>query len=334
MKDGHGRKIDYLRISLTDRCNLRCIYCMPEEGIDLISHFDVLRIEEIERIVRVATRIGIKSVRLTGGEPTVRRGVVDLVRSLSSMPEIENVSMTTNGILLPSMAVELKEAGLSRVNISLDTLDREQYARITRRDRLPDTLAGIDAALAAGLDPVKINAVTVRSLNQDFLAFAKLSIDRPLHVRFIEYMPVGESTGSDGTGWGKQDVVPSDELIATINARAAEQGLPPLEGRDGDGKPIGWGPARYYAFPGALGTVGVISPLSRHFCSECNRLRLTADGKLRPCLFSDREFDVRGALREEGEEAVYREFLKAIGEKPDEHHDKVGTERGMSQIGG
>lgn len=334
MKDGHGRKIDYLRISLTDRCNLRCIYCMPEEGIDLISHFDVLRIEEIERIVRVATRIGIKSVRLTGGEPTVRRGVVDLVRSLSSMPEIENVSMTTNGILLPSMAAELKEAGLSRVNISLDTLDREQYARITRRDRLPDTLAGIDAALAAGLDPVKINAVTVRSLNQDFLAFAKLSIDRPLHVRFIEYMPVGESTGSDGTGWGKQDVVPSDELIATINARAAEQGLPPLKGRDGDGKPIGWGPARYYAFPDALGTVGVISPLSRHFCSECNRLRLTADGKLRPCLFSDREFDVRGALREEGEEAVYREFLKAIGEKPDEHHDKVGTERGMSQIGG
>lgn len=334
MKDGHGRKIDYLRISLTDRCNLRCIYCMPEEGIDLISHFDVLRIEEIERIVRVATRIGIKSVRLTGGEPTVRRGVVDLVRSLSSMPEIENVSMTTNGILLPSMAAELKEAGLSRVNISLDTLDREQYARITRRDRLPDTLAGIDAALAAGLDPVKINAVTVRSLNQDFLAFAKLSIDRPLHVRFIEYMPVGESTGSDGTGWGKQDVVPSDELIATINARAAEQGLPPLKGRDGDGKPIGWGPARYYAFPGALGTVGVISPLSRHFCSECNRLRLTADGKLRPCLFSDREFDVRAALREEGEEAVYREFLKAIGEKPDEHHDKVGTERGMSQIGG
>ena len=144
MKDGHGRKIDYLRISLTDRCNLRCIYCMPKEGIDLISHFDVLRIEEIERIVRVATRIGIKSVRLTGGEPTVRRGVVDLVRSLSSMPEIENVSMTTNGILLPSMAAELKEAGLSRVNISLDTLDREQYARITRRDRLPDTLAGID----------------------------------------------------------------------------------------------------------------------------------------------------------------------------------------------
>ena len=231
-------------------------------------------------------------------------------------------------------AAELKEAGLSRVNISLDTLDREQYARITRRDRLPDTLAGIDAALAAGLDPVKINAVTVRSLNQDFLAFAKLSIDRPLHVRFIEYMPVGESTGSDGTGWGKQDVVPSDELIATINARAAEQGLPPLKDHDGDGKPIGWGPARYYAFPGALGTVGVISPLSRHFCSECNRLRLTADGKLRPCLFSDREFDVRGALREEGEEAVYREFLKAIGEKPDEHHDKVGTERGMSQIGG
>ncbi len=334
MKDGHGRTIDYLRISLTDRCNLRCIYCMPEEGIDLIEHEDILRIEEIQRIVRVATRIGIKSVRLTGGEPTVRRGIEDLISDIVSLPEIRNVSLTTNGILLPKMARRLREAGLSRVNISLDTLDRRQYAQITRRDCLPEALAGIDAALEAGLDPVKINAVTVRSLNQDYFDFAKMSIDRPLHVRFIEYMPVGESAGFDGLGWGEQDVYPSEQLVADINARAVERGFSPLAALDGASGPIGWGPARYFSFSGAKGTVGVISPRSRHFCGDCNRLRLTADGKLRPCLFSDREFDVRAALRTGGEEAVYAVFLEALGEKPDDHHDRVGTERGMSQIGG
>ena len=309
MKDSHGRVIDYLRISLTDRCNFRCIYCMPEEGVCAMSHDEILRIEEIETIARVATRIGIKSVRLTGGEPLVRKGVVDLVHSLHEMPGIENISMTTNGVLLPKMADELKRAGLSRVNISLDTLDPDQFEFITRVGK-------------------------VRSLNQDFLAFAKLSIDRPLHVRFIEYMPVGTSTGSDGTGWGKQDVVPSEELLGIINERAREEGLPELIPAGNDDKPIGWGPARYFEFPGAKGTVGFISPLSRHFCSECNRLRLTADGKLRPCLFSDREIDVRTALREGGEEAVYNCFLEALNLKPDEHHDKVGTERNMSQIGG
>jgi cyclic pyranopterin phosphate synthase len=307
---------------------------MPAEGVCMMGHDEILRIEEIEAIARVATRIGIRSVRLTGGEPLVRKGVVDLVRSLNDMPGIENISMTTNGVLLPQMAGELKEAGLSRVNISLDTLDPEQFKFITRVGTIESTLAGIDAALEAGFNPVKINAVTVRSLNQDFLAFAKLSIDRPLHVRFIEYMPVGESTGADGTGWGKKDVVPSEELLAIINERAVEQGLPELQPTDGNHKPIGWGPARYFEFPGAAGTVGFISPLSRHFCSECNRLRLTADGKLRPCLFSDREIDVRTALRDGGEDAVYERFLQALNLKPDEHHDKVGTERKMSQIGG
>ena len=334
MKDSHGRVIDYLRISLTDKCNFRCIYCMPAEGVCPMGHDELLHIEEIEAITRVATRIGIKSVRLTGGEPLVRKGVVDLVQALNDMPEIENISMTTNGVLLPKMADDLKQAGLSRVNISLDTLDPEQFEFITRVGKIESTLAGIDAALEAGFNPVKINAVTVRSLNQDFLAFAKLSIDRPLHVRFIEYMPVGTSTGSDGTGWGKQDVVPSEELLGIINERAREEGLPELVPAGNDDKPIGWGPARYFEFPGAKGTVGFISPLSRHFCSECNRLRLTADGKLRPCLFSDREVDVRTALREGGEEAVYNCFLEALNLKPDEHHDRVGTERNMSQIGG
>ena len=334
MKDGHGRTIDYLRISLTDRCNFRCIYCMPAEGVQQMAHDDILRIEEIEQIVRAATRIGIRSVRLTGGEPLVRKGVVDLVESLSNMPGIENISMTTNGVLLPRMADDLKRAGLSRVNISLDTLDSEQFKQITRVGRIEDTLAGIEAALDAGFNPVKINAVTVRSLNQDFLGFAKLSIDRPLHVRFIEYMPVGESTGVDGHGWGKADVVPSEELLGIINERAAAEGLPALVPTDGQHKPLGWGPARYFEFPGAMGTVGFISPLSRHFCSECNRLRLTADGKLRPCLFSDRELDIRAALEEGGEEGAYECFLQALDLKPDEHHDKVGTERKMSQIGG
>ncbi|MEG0217875.1 MAG: radical SAM protein, partial [Raoultibacter sp.] len=218
MKDSHGRTIDYLRISLTDRCNLRCIYCMPEEGVDQLAHKDILRIEEIERAVRVAASMGITRIRLTGGEPLVRKGVVDLVRNIAQTPGIQDVSLTTNGILLPKMAADLKAAGLTRVNISLDTLDAAQFALITRRGKLEDTLAGIEAALAVGFKPVKINAVAVRSLNQDYLAFAKLSLDRPLHVRFIEYMPVGESSGADGCGWGPQDVVPTEELIDIIDA--------------------------------------------------------------------------------------------------------------------
>lgn len=307
---------------------------MPEEGVAQLCHEDILRIEEIEHVVRVAADMGIKSVRLTGGEPLVRKGVTELVAAIAQTPGIKNVSMTTNGVLLPRMAEELREAGLSRVNISLDTLDPEQFRAITRRGELSQTTDGIDAALAAGFNPVKINAVTVRSLNQDYLAFAKLSIDRPLHVRFIEYMPVGESAGSHGCGWGKEDVVPSEELYAIINERAKAQGLPTLVPA-GDSRPLGWGPARYFAFPGAKGTVGFISPLSRHFCGECNRLRLTADGKLRPCLFSDDEYDVRSALRGDGgDEALRLVFSQALGAKPDEHHDKVGTERGMSQIGG
>lgn len=333
MKDAHGRTIDYLRLSLTDRCNFRCIYCMPADGVTQMSHDDILRIEEIEELVRIAAGLGIKNVRLTGGEPLVRKGVVGLVRSICAMPGIENVSMTTNGVLLPQMVDDLKAAGLSRVNISLDTLDAEQFRMVTRCGNLDDALAGIDAALAAGLNPVKVNAVTVKSLDQDFLAFARLSIDRPLHVRFIEYMPVGDSAGVDGCGWGKKDVIPSEELFDLINERAAVAGLPALVPAGGS-KPVGWGPARYFQFPGAQGTVGFISPLSRHFCSECNRLRMTADGKIRPCLFSDEEFDVRAALRDGGEEAVRAVLREALGAKPDEHHDKVGTERGMSQIGG
>ena len=333
MKDSHGRVIDYLRISLTDRCNFRCIYCMPEEGVQQLPHEEILRIEEIVQAVRVAAGMGIRSIRLTGGEPLVRLGVVDLVRDIANVPGIENISMTTNGVLLPRMADDLKAAGLSRVNISLDTLDPDQFRQITRRGELQQTLDGIDAALEAGFNPVKINAVAVRSLHQDYLKFAELSIDRPLHVRFIEYMPVGESSGTDGCGWGKQDVVSCEELFDTINEQARAQGLPELVAA-GEDRPLGWGPARYFMVPGAQGTVGFISPLSRHFCGECNRLRLTADGKLRPCLFSDHEDNLRAALREGDEEAQRAVFAEALRAKPDDHHDRVGTERGMSQIGG
>lgn len=333
MKDHLGRTIEYLRISLTDRCNYRCIYCMPEEGVVSLPHEQILRIEEIAHLVRIAAELGIKSVRLTGGEPLVRKGVVDLVRDVANTPGIENVSLTTNGVLLPKMASDLKRAGLSRVNISLDTLDEDQFAYITRRGHLRETLDGIAAALEAGFDPVKINAVTVRSLNQDYLAFARLSMDRPLHVRFIEYMPVGDSAGVAGCGWGPDDVVPNEEVLETINAQAREAGLPELVPAGGD-SPLGWGPARYWEFPGAKGTVGFISAMSNHFCSQCNRVRLTADGKLRPCLFSDTELDVRDALRRGDDEGVRAAFAEALRIKPDEHHNKVGTERNMSQIGG
>lgn len=334
MKDSHGRTIDYLRISLTDRCNLRCIYCMPEEGVRALAHEDILSLEEIERLVRIAAEMGITRVRLTGGEPLVRKGVVDLVRALKATPGIESVALTTNGIMLPRMAEELKAAGLSRVNISLDTLDPEQYAAITRRGSFDEAMAGIESAIEAGFSPVKVNAVVVKALNQDVLSFARMSIDRPLHVRFIEYMPVGESAGACGCGWGKQDVIPSEELRATIDEQARAAGIGPLRPASKH-RPAGWGPARYFEFENARGTVGFISPLSRHFCSECNRLRLTADGKIRPCLFSDNEFDVRGVLRSGADDDAVRDVLyAALGAKPDDHHDKVGTDRGMSQIGG
>ena len=333
MKDVHGRTIDYMRISLTDRCNFRCIYCMPEEGVVPLCHKDILRFDEILAIVRNAADMGVRRIRLTGGEPLVRKGVVGLIADMNAIPGIEDISLTTNGVLLPRMAKDLKEAGLRRVNISLDTLDSDQFTYVTRVGCLQDTLDGIEAALEVGFDPVKINAVTVRSLNQDFYQFAKMSYDRPLHMRFIEYMPVGESSGGDGSGWGKKDVISSEEVRAIIDERGIAEGLGPLVPAE-ESRPDGGGPAEYYRFEGAQGTVGFISPLSRHFCSKCNRLRLSADGHIMPCLFSDDYFDIKAAA-ETGDDQAIRDVLNlAIGNKPDEHHDRVGTERGMSQIGG
>lgn len=333
MKDAHGRTIDYLRISLTDRCNLRCIYCMPEKGVSQLNHGDILRFDEIVAIVEAAADLGIKRIRLTGGEPLVRKGVVDLVEQIASIEGIDDVALTTNGVLLPRMAQDLRKAGLARVNISLDSLDPDQFAFITRVGTLQDTLDGIDAALEAAFSPVKVNAVTVRRLNQDFYSFARMSIDRPLHMRFIEYMPVGGGEDDPGCGWDESDVIPSGEVLKIINEQADAAGEPQLIPAD-DARPVGGGPARYYRFGDALGTVGFISPRSRHFCSSCNRLRCTADGKIMPCLFSDKRFDIKEAAAAGDEAAIKDVLMRAMGNKPDDHHDRVGTERGMSQIGG
>jgi cyclic pyranopterin phosphate synthase len=310
---------------------------MPAEGIEQVSHAQILRFDEIEELVRVAAELGVTRVRLTGGEPLVRKGVVDLVRDLKAIPGIQDISMTTNGILLARYAHDLREAGLSRLNISLDTLDAQKYAMITRGGNIEDVLAGIDAALEEGFDPVKVNAVAVRSLDQDFLQFAKLSLDRPLHVRFIEYMPVGDSSGSCGCGWDESDVISCDDIRARIDEAAIAEGMQPLQPVSDAHHPLGAGPAQYYEFAQAQGTVGFISPLSRHFCSECNRLRLTAEGKIRPCLFSDQEYDVRPALQTGTEDDVRAVLLTALGAKPDEHHEGEharATQVNMNEIGG
>lgn len=332
MKDGQGRQIDYLRISLTDRCNLRCIYCMPEHGVKSIPHESILTLEEVHKAIECASQLGIKHIRFTGGEPTVRKGLLGLIERTAQTPGIESVALTTNAILLPNMATDLKAAGLSRVNISLDTLDAEQYRFITRRGNLNDALKGVEAALSSGLSPVKLNTVVVRSLNQDLLSFARLTVDAPLHVRFIECMPIGSGEDCGGCGWGLDDVVPAKEIIETINMQAQSIGLGSLQPTMAT--PDGWGPAQYYRLPGAQGTVGVISAISKHFCASCNRLRLTADGKIKPCLFSDTEYDIRSALRKGDKEEVLSVFKAALSHKPSGHEHRIGTRRMMSQVGG
>ena len=353
LHDGFGRGITYLRIAVTDKCNFRCVYCMPEEGVPPRAHGELLSAEEIARFVRLVAPEGISRVRLTGGEPLVSHRIVPLVRELRSIPGIEDISLTTNGALLPRLAPELKDAGLDRVNISLDTLDPEQFSAITRLGRLEQTLGGIDAALRWGFEPVKVNCVVVRRLRQDVCGLARLSVDRPVHVRFIEYMPIGdERTGStrahdaldtsgphcpggiDVNAWDASDTVPSLELRERISKEALGLGLGALEPVDEGATPSGAGPARYWRFPGAAGTVGFISAMSNHFCSRCNRMRLTADGAIRPCLFSDAEYSVRDALRAGDDERVLAVYRDAIAHKPQEHEVIAGTERFMSQIGG
>ncbi len=319
--DNHNRKIDYLRLSITDRCNLRCIYCMPAEGVDWRPHDEILTLEEIELVARAAIGAGLSKIRLTGGEPLVRKGIVGLVRSLVAIEGLKGMALTTNGILLPRYAEDLAEAGLKRVNISLDSLDETAYAELTRGGKLSEALDGIRAALEAGLTPVKINCVVARSLNQDLEAFARLTVDMPVDVRFIEYMPVGTCNQ-----WSGDDYVACEE----IKSRLEELGpLEPVESARG------WGPARYFRLEGARGNIGFITPQSSHFCATCNRLRLTADGRLKTCLFSDDEVDIRSVIRAgAGEEELKALIVKTLATKPQERPQEAAKSRSMSQIGG
>jgi len=342
--DSFGRRIDYLRISVTDRCNLRCVYCMPPDGVAWKAPEEMLTFEEMERFAAAAVGEGISKIRLTGGEPLVRKGIVEHIARLRALTGLEAIALTTNATLLPKMAADLHAAGLERVNISLDSLDPDVYAKVTRGGRLADALSGIDAAFEVGMAPVKINVVVVRSLDQDLVSFARMTFDRPVHIRFIEYMPVGGdeepapggacSSESSTAGWTEADHVPSDEILARLVVEGAAAGLGTLAPVEKADAPGGWGPARYYRFEGAKGTVGVISPLSHHFCGECNRLRLTADGKLRMCLFSDEELDARAVLREGTDEDVRALIRAALAAKPESHNMRRGTVRRMSQIGG
>ena len=327
--DTYDRPINYLRISVTDRCNLRCTYCMPPEGIPWRAHDAVLRYEEIETVVRAAAELSISKVRLTGGEPLVRLGIVDLVRMLARIPGIDDLSMTSNGILMPRYAEELCKAGLRRVNISLDTLRAERFAAITRQGQLSDVLAGIEAARQAGLSPIKINTVVIRGLNDDEVVdLARKAQDEGWHLRFIEWMPVGNVASIDGE-WHER-VVSAADIRAQVEAALGR--LEPAK------VGTGAGPARYYNVPNTSGTIGFITPVSEHFCGECNRLRLTADGQLRPCLLSDREIDLLTPLRQgAGIKEIKALLLNGIECKPLRHHldESQGVgKRVMAEIGG
>lgn len=323
ISDSFQRPISYLRVSVTDRCNLRCTYCMPLEGITLIPHSDVLRYEEILGVVRVAAEMGINKVRLSGGEPLVRAGFVDFVRMLADVNEIEDLSLTTNGVLLKSHAAALKDAGLKRVNVSLDSLQRKRFEEITGHDRLPEVLEGIREAERVGLAPIKVNVVVMRGVNDNELPdFARLTVDG-WNVRFIELMPIMNK------GAKQPEFVPAKEMWETLSSLGTLQPCSPLAGN---------GPASYYEMPGAKGTIGFITPVSAHFCFKCNRLRLTADGKLLPCLLSSEEVDLRSPLRTGASAQDVRQLiLKAVASKPEGHrvsHGEVSQRRPMTQVGG
>lgn len=326
MHDAYQREINYLRVSVTDRCNLRCVYCMPPEGVQFAPHEDILRFEEIVTIIRAAAHIGVRKIRLTGGEPLVRKDLESLVRCISKISGIDDITLTTNGLLLPSQAGVLKEAGLKRVNISLDTLMADRYREITRGGDLSRAWEGIMSALDAGLHPVKINTVVIRGFNEDeVVSMARLTLNRPLHVRFIELMPIGSSNS-----WTVGRFVSAEKIKSVINSRLGQ--LLPTE------QPEGGGPAKYYRFKDAEGTVGFITSMSEHFCHKCNRLRLTAAGGLRPCLYDEREIGLKRPLREgAGIKEIVNLIEDAIALKPDRHHMLEGwrdKRRVMSQLGG
>ncbi len=326
MTDRYGRTIDYLRVSVTDRCNFRCVYCMPPDGIPSVSHDDILRYEELLRLIRIFAELGIKHIRLTGGEPTVRRGLVKLVREIHDMPGIETISMTTNGFLLPTLLDDLKDAGLSSVNISLDTLKEERFDEITRTTgNLPQVLDAIHLAEEADLN-TKVNCVAMRGVNDDELAdIASLAKDRDIGVRFIEYMPIGKHD--------YEQAIYMDEIINLLRSSFGEL-------RE-DTSPHGHGPARYFKPEGFRGSVGVISAMSHRFCEDCNRVRMTSEGFLKLCLQYNVGVNVLDALRAGAtDEELKGLILKTMDKKPQHHtfldyaeEQDIDT-RDMSCIGG
>jgi cyclic pyranopterin phosphate synthase len=320
--DSFGRSINYFRISVTDRCNLRCIYCMPLEGVPQMPHSEILSYEEVQTVARAAAELGFNRIRLTGGEPLVRAELPKLIKMLSQIEGIQELSLTTNGTLLRKYALELKQAGLSRVNVSLDTLKADKFQYITRLGKFKDVLDGIAAAKETGFDPLKINTVVMRGINDnEILDFARMTCEEGWHVRFIEFMPFK----------GVAEFVPSVELQQHISSLGK---LEPCASVTGNG------PAMYYRLAGAKGTIGFISPLTElPFCSRCNRMRLTPDGRLRPCLLGEDEIDLKMPLRNNASiEELKHLILKAVASKP-EHHQLEGgnvrlVKRKMSQIGG
>jgi cyclic pyranopterin phosphate synthase len=336
MNDGYGRKIDYLRISITDLCNMRCVYCMPERGVEKLPHDSILSVEEIEEICRAAVGLGVTKIRITGGEPLVRRGIHEIAKRVCAIPDVDEVCLTTNGVLLAqpfdacrdhgrdagvhgrgqrTYAQMLAQAGISRINISLDSVDPKVYNEITRRDKLAESLAGVDAALEAGLTPVKINAVLIGGVNDGGIAeFSELTKREGVHVRFIEIMPIGECAA-----WNKERFISGDVVLATV------PGLEPC-GVDGV--------AEIYRRTGYPGTIGVIRPISSHFCPACNRVRVTADGRLKPCLHSGDEIPIKGLHGD----ALTAALRRGVEGKPAGHalatNAVSDSARGMSRIGG
>ncbi len=378
--DSYNRIIDYLRISVTDRCNFRCVYCMPEEGAPVSPKEEILRYEEIERLARIAVNLGMTKLRLTGGEPLVRKDIGLLVEKIGSIPGLRDLSMTTNGFLFDRYADDFAKHGLNRVNISLDTLRSDRFAKIARRGTLQEVLDGIDSALKAGLSPLKLNCVVMRGWNDDeAIDFARLTYDRPFDVRFIELMPINWSKGDDSAadmsaffalsalpGYRKDTNIalyanPEDASFRAgfkqkdtnlqkgqldssqmrksfISADEIKSRIEAILGKMEPAEVYTNGPARSFRLPGAVGTVGFISQITSDLCESCNRLRLTADGQLRPCLMADGEVDLRTPLRNgASDEEIAELFRLTVRHKPKEHRLEDGMApvgRNMSQLGG
>ena len=323
LRDQFGRSIEYLRISVTDRCNFRCLYCMPVEGLAWLPKTDILSYEEIATVVRQLAPLGLRRLRVTGGEPTIRPSIERLIAMLRGVPQVEDIALSTNGVRLPELARPLRDAGLDRVNISADSLRPDRIAAIARRNLGFDPIVAAEAAEAAGISPIKLNMVVMRGINDDEIVdFARLTLNHPWHVRFIELMPVGDLRELTA-----EHIVPSSEVLDRASVLGA---LEP-----GGGPPRGNGPAAYYHFSGAPGSIGVITPMTHTYCGSCNRVRLTADGRLRTCLFGDHEVDLRTPLR--AGEPLESYFRRALAEKPKEHallQLRIGGLRALSQVGG